>query len=187
MKPRNTTAEVQRDPLAGLITGFPGGIERQEAAGQSELVKSESLPADCRGRDALEAAGVKFGPPYSDDPIFVPATLPAGWKKQATDHSMWSHLLDEKGRKRASIFYKAAFYDRSAHMHVDRRYSYSAYEDGADERHLRVVVKDGDQVVHVIGEYARNDWNASRDLEKQAGDWLKEHFPEWESAAAYWD
>ena len=53
--------------------------------------------------------------------------LPAGWKKQATDHSMWSKLLDESGAVVASIFYKAAFYDRIAEMNCApycRRYAW---------------------------------------------------------------
>ncbi len=48
------------------------------------------------------------------DDLFVFAILPDGWKKQATDHDMHSELIDDKGVVRARIFYKAAFYDRSA-------------------------------------------------------------------------
>ena len=48
----------------------------------------------------------------------MPATLPPGWSRQGSDHAMWAHLLDEHGRQRVGIFYKAAFYDRSAHMHL---------------------------------------------------------------------
>ncbi len=100
------------------IGGNPRAIEDQEARGQQQLVESPQLPTDCRGdiRKALEAAGVLFGPPMEDDPIFCRATLPAGWKKRATEHSMWSELVDQDGEVRAAIFYKAAFYDRSAFM-----------------------------------------------------------------------
>jgi hypothetical protein len=48
--------------------------------------------------------------------MFRPATLPEGWRREGSDHAMWSHIVDDQGRKRASIFYKAAFYDRGAHM-----------------------------------------------------------------------
>jgi hypothetical protein len=115
---RNTS---NLDPLELLVeTGFGAGIEAQEARGQRELVSSEVLPSDCdsTSREALEAAGVVFGDQVEDDPIFQHVTLPEGWKKRPTDHSMWSELVDAEGNVRASIFYKAAFYDRSAHMSV---------------------------------------------------------------------
>ena len=44
--------------------------------------------------------------------------MPNGWKKQATDHSMWSELIDDKGKVRATIFYKAAFYDQRAFLNL---------------------------------------------------------------------
>jgi hypothetical protein len=105
-----------------LFGGDSRSIERQEAAGQQELVNASVLPADCdsASRAALEAAGVVFGEPVAGDPIFVNVTLPDGWKKVATDHSMWSDLVDGDGKKRAGIFYKAAFYDRNARMYVTK-------------------------------------------------------------------
>lgn len=108
------TNTTKQDPLVHLLTTTePGGIEAQEARGQRELVNSEVLPA--KGDwEQLEALGVKRGEPVAGDRLFVHAELPAGWKKQATDHSLWSDLVDETGKKRASIFYKAAFYDRDA-------------------------------------------------------------------------
>jgi hypothetical protein len=52
------------------------------------------------------------------DPIFCLAELPKGWKKRPTEHSMWSELVDENNVVKAEIFYKAAFYDRSAFMRL---------------------------------------------------------------------
>lgn len=100
---------------------MPGMIEASEARGQRELVASTQLPIEIRppeGKKTLEEAGVKFGEP-GEDPLFCEATLPEGWKKVATEQSMWSELVDDKGVKRASIFYKAAFYDRVACMNVE--------------------------------------------------------------------
>ena len=102
-----------------METGMGGSIEQQESRGQRELVNSDVLPAEIHGdRQKLENAGVIFGEPVEDDPLFINATLPDGWKKQATDHSMWSNLVDSDGNERARIFYKAAFYDRCASMSV---------------------------------------------------------------------
>ncbi|MFE5675085.1 hypothetical protein ACFQ7B_07655 [Streptomyces erythrochromogenes] len=93
-----------------LITG-------QERRGQQQLVNSDRLPAQFHGdRAAYEALGFTLGAPDPADPLFAPATLPAGWTREASDHDMWSYILDGLGRRRVSIFYKAAFYDRSAHM-----------------------------------------------------------------------
>ncbi len=107
--------EVRPEYLSG---GNPRAIEQQEARGQKELVNSEQLPVKCSDIDKkkLEQAGVIFGEPLEGDTLFCKATLPAGWKKEATDHDMWSKLVDDKGKDRARIFCKAAFYDMSAHM-----------------------------------------------------------------------
>jgi hypothetical protein len=111
--PRNTATEPKR-----LETVLPGGIEAQEAEGQRELCEGSELPVDCPPelKSELESTGVKFGPPKPDDPLFCVCDLPPGWKIVAGEHSMWSELIDETGRPRAGIFYKAAFYDRRASM-----------------------------------------------------------------------
>lgn len=102
-----------------LVTGSPATfIEGQEITGQHQLVTSELLPSD-HGDDApwLEL-GFTFGDPVDGDPLFVRTALPEGWEKRATDHSMGSVIIDTLGRERVRIFYKAAFYDRSAHMNL---------------------------------------------------------------------
>ncbi|MFX0202616.1 MAG: hypothetical protein ACFFCW_41460 [Candidatus Hodarchaeota archaeon] len=118
-KIRNTT---QDDPILKLFTASIGsgrGIEEQEAAGQSQLVNSTQLPVRVMGDKAtLESAGVVFGKPCEGDPLFCEATLPDGWKKRATEHPMWSELVDADGNVKANIFYKAAFYDRDTFISV---------------------------------------------------------------------
>ena len=122
----DNTAERMSDPaeqMALLAEGMATGsadsfIERQERDGQRQLVNSDRLPSDCGDRAPWLALGFTFGDTDKDDPMFMPATLPPGWSRKGSDHAMWSHLVDELGRDRAGIFYKAAFYDRSAHMHL---------------------------------------------------------------------
>lgn len=97
------------------IAATPGGIEAQEKAGQAITNAQETLPKECP-RAELEKLGFVFGEDY--DELFVNVKFPEGWKKQATDHPMWSDLVDPSGKKRAAIFYKAAFYDRRADMHM---------------------------------------------------------------------
>lgn len=175
----------------------PGGIEAQEAAGQATFVSNETLPKGMLhgcSREQLEQMGIKFGADMDD--IFVTAQLPEGWEKQATDHSMWSDLLDEKGRKRAAIFYKAAFYDRSAHISLCRRYGVHGYElcdsegrpmEYGKNSHLQTVVKDCDTTIHVVGIREDLDYQTGETHGAEGRAWLNAHFPKWENPLAYWE
>lgn len=118
----NTAAS---DPIEKFLVALDPngrGIEDQEARGQRELVSSTQLPTEVLyATDAdLEALGFSFGPPDPSDPMFRDATLPVGWTKQGSAHAMWSYIVDERGLERVSVFYKAAFYDRSAHMGITK-------------------------------------------------------------------
>lgn len=120
-EPTSPANTAKQDPLLTFAESMsnPNFIEDQESRGQAELVNSTSLPTNPgrRGdRAAYEALGFVFGDPIPGDEMFTAMTLPPGWKKQATDHAMWSSVVDELGRERVAVFYKAAFYDRSAHM-----------------------------------------------------------------------
>lgn len=124
--PENTT---DRDPLIHLLgamsDGMGGYVEGMEAVGQRQLVHSDRLPADAGDGDAAYLAlGFTFGSVDPADRLFRPATLPQGWTRKPSDHSLWSYIVDELGRKRVSIFYKAAFYDRSAFMRLQTVSSY---------------------------------------------------------------
>jgi hypothetical protein len=122
----DNTSKRMQDPadMAGfLLDSLAAGsqsvpIERMERDGQRQLVNSDRLPAKCGDHAPWLALGFTFGDPDPDDPLFMPATLPPGWQRKATDHSMGSVIVDTLGRERVSIFYKAAFYDRSAHMNL---------------------------------------------------------------------
>ncbi len=107
------------DPLVQLLTaGEPGGIEQQERNGQSQLAASSQLPSDGIEQVAKELGVTVIG--YSNnDTLFCDVILPPGWRIVPTDHAMWSHLCDDAGAKRASIFYKAAFYDRKAFIRLE--------------------------------------------------------------------
>ena len=106
-----------------LDAAMPGGIERSEAEGQRQLNDGEidSLPSECRFDDVLRSWGFELGEPDPEDPLFRPAKLPPGWTMKATDHDMWSMITDDQGRERVRVFYKAAFYDRKAHLSVNSR------------------------------------------------------------------
>jgi hypothetical protein len=124
--PRNTSKAMQEDAekllflAAGMADGSPTRfIEDQEAAGQREIVASTVIPTRIIGaEEELTALGFTLGDVVEGDPLFRHATLPEGWKREGSDHAMWSKIVDSLGRPRCSIFYKAAFYDRDAHISV---------------------------------------------------------------------
>ncbi len=133
-------------------------------------------------RETLKQMGITLGAEVDD--LFVKAQLPDGWTKRATDHAMWSDLLDEQGRRRAAIFYKAAFYDRSAHMSLCLRYRQDCYEPCDDG--YSTVVKDGKTTLHVIGVREKGDYRLGEEHNKQALAWLDSHYPDWKDPLAYW-
>ena len=101
----------------GLEAGSPEAIERSELAGQAELAQlMRALPIKSNLDVGAVTAqtGIVFGEPI--DELFVSVVLPAGWEIKPSNHSMYSDLVDESGKVRAEIFYKAAFYDRKANI-----------------------------------------------------------------------
>ena len=107
-----------------IFGGSSRAIEDMEAEGQQQLVASCDLPTKGSEDPEFLRLGFTFGEPHSHDPLFRPATIPAGWQKQGTDHSMHVKIVDELGRERVSVFYKAAFYDRRADMHLNTVFGY---------------------------------------------------------------
>jgi hypothetical protein len=180
-----------------IAASTPGGIEAQEAKGQQDFVANETLPKDMMGdkKEDYEKLGFVFG--ESADDIFVNVKFPDGWKKKATDHSMHSDLLDEKGRKRASIFYKAAFYDRSAHISLNRRFSFNcspedryASDISYEERKAGDwygCVEDCGEIIHKTDSIKGATYEEQDQLVKEVKEWLSKKYPEWESVLAYWD
>jgi hypothetical protein len=203
--PKNTAASTAGDALGTFLAAQALGptsfVEDQEARGQRSFVSSDTLPSDMGRRinasdpdprEVLEAAGVVFHGVVAGDPMFTYVELPAGWKKEPTDHSMWSRLVDEKGRERASIFYKAAFYDRRAHLRLSTRFCAEYdYERERAANEIVAMAKDGSAIVFATPPVAVT---GDREADRVAGDtaraaavaWLDENYPDWQNPAAYW-
>lgn len=171
-------------------------IGDQEKRGQAQFVHSDVLPKDMRGhRATFEAMGVVFGDDHDD--LFVKCTLPEGWSKQATDHRMRSNVIDEKGRERIYVFYKAASYDRSAHCSPVRRFGYGTKPETGYENYTYGVTPDVPYVEDCGVEIWRGEPMAPTEeipsykidavLRPIAQAWLEEHYPDWEDYLAYWD
>ena len=168
----------------------PGAIEAQEAQGQEDFVTNETLPKECP-REQLESLGFVFGEDVDD--IFINVQFPDGWSKKPTDHSMWNDLIDPDGRVRGAIFYKAAFYDRSAHMYLKRRYISSRNWSLKDDE-VQSIVSDTSaedplfSTEKIVAERGFDEyWDAEKSLEKVASDWLNKNFPDHGDVLAYWD
>jgi len=201
---------LMRGDIENALTALaPGGIEAQEARGQADFVESQTLPIDGlewrynRGekyeispKEYLERLGFVFL--EQEDDLFINVRFPEGWKIEPTNHSMWSELVDDKGRNRAGIFYKAAFYDRNAHFDLDRRYSITEiydHMDGYISNVMQYIVRDdvnGGEVLYETAmpydeKYEGDYWKIQDEVLADAKAWLGTNYPDWESPMAYWD
>lgn len=167
---RNTQEMNPLALLLGAMANPDGHIEAMEAQGQRELVGSEVLPVEYNGnlpagrprpdgglratkqaineygRELLTKLGFKVGSVVENDGLFQHVEFPEGWTRKATEHSMWSSVLDASGAVRMSIFYKAAYYDRSAHYHFERAVTIRK-DYGSDDVPDRMVLSHRGQVV----------------------------------------
>lgn len=195
--PAAMMAAVDGDMDNFLAAVIPGGIEAQEKRGQMKQAAMETLPIDGTSqpeqRKQFESLGFRFGD--NADRLFVNVTFPHGWQKRPTDHSMWSDLVDDKGRKRGAIFYKAAFYDMSAHIHLSPRFGITQDYDKPSTT-IRIVDALGEVKREVSGlkkpDYTNDRENASAAYDKIEATrnemWaqLKKDYPDCESPLAYW-
>ena len=209
---KDTTKEPHPEWLFGRN---PGAIEAQEEDGQRDLANAQELPRKLSmGGDTTvlyERIGIKVV--GGIDPLFVRTQLPNGWKIIPTEHSMWSKLVDNLGRERASIFYKAAFYDRDAHISFRTRFKVDLVAYSEETRQLfsdtyeRInhtpifgKVLDGDKVIFetthdVFSEKYDNRthfewWKMYEQFQKSKGErcrrYLDARYPGWQNICAYW-
>lgn len=209
----NTERTSKENPARVLFEAMSnpnGHIEAMEARGTTQLAESFVLPSNglikeksgdfntCYAEWA-EKCGIKVLDLVKDDEIFVNVELPPGWKQERTDHGMWNKLLDDRGRRRAMIFYKAAFYDRSAHIQPKRRFeaTYVVNNDDYSDKRCWPVVKDLGEVIwkDAVLEPGPSPWNRDSGpvmqidiARKRAREWLVENgYPDYEDFNAYWD
>lgn len=189
MTPAALSAAATGDYANFITAATPGGIEAQEKAGQSDLtMKFDRLPKDYlywqgdgTWREAMERLGFEFGDDVDD--IFVSITPPSGWTLRASDHSMYSYIHDDQGRKRGSVFYKAAFYDRKANFSLCTR-----YQGGGDYRDQERFSSARDTAKGtVLIEYGpTEDFNQSEREDRSIFEWLDDSLPDWRNVEAYW-
>ena len=178
--------------LLRFMSGEKNVIEHVEAEGQQKIINMVTLPKEMTpDREEWERLGFTFCDIPGDDVLWQ-ATLPEGWSIKATSHSMWSDIIDNKGRKRGSIFYKASFYDRKGSMRLRPRYEIKRVYSDDTESLSEVYFGSEEEKIFVAGQidesvsYA-DQLEQSMRLHEIAFAYAKEHYPEWQSATAYWD
>lgn len=187
MTPAAIIAAAKGDLHNAMTAATPGGIEAQEKAGQALLVASTNMPKEMRpSREAFEKVGFTLG--NDVDELFLSAKLPAGWTRAATDHSMHSEILDEQGRKRVGIFYKAAFYDRRATSGLNCRFRVEWLFDSKDLKggETAYIVTDCGKEIFRTDIFKMHDWSADEAHKKIAQDWLAERFQNADDPTANW-
>lgn len=202
----NTAKVVMENPLFAIVGAMDDRargrrqgsfIEDMEAQGQRELTSQASkLPTEGSKDPVWAKMGVIYGERDASDPVFSQVQLPLGWKLEPTDHSMWNVLKDEQGRVRGKMFYKAAFYDRSARIYPTTRYQMDRENKVADDYDspFREVVKDtakgtvvfATEFVERPEKYDAESLAKEGALRKETEKWLNENRPEWKDASAYW-
>lgn len=179
-------------PLEVRWNGIEDSMEWEE---RNRIVTQNNIEYT---KQQYEKMGITIIEEYDD--LFWNVTLPEGWKIEATDHSMWNNLFDNKGRKRANFFYKAAFYDRDAFINFNTRY-YATVGHVADassnykvwkNSDYQGTVKDGETVIFstecvpVTGSYDGDD-KVKDVLRAQLDKYMEENYPNYEDINAYWD
>lgn len=201
INPAALKALLSGDIHNAVAASLPGGIEAQEAAGQAAMVATSRLPRRGLNRTILEHLGFVIG--GNVDELFVAATLPTGWELKPTSHSMHTDIVDDKGRKRGSIFYKAAFYDERAEMHLLSRYYINSnfscddagnacdYNEAAFQA-ICICDHTQDTPIHYIAINAddaprdKEYYNMRDTQEVEAKVWLDANFPDHKNVIAYW-
>lgn len=168
-----------------------------EEEGQRELLAANgaSLPITGSEHPCFAKMGIVFGAAL--DGFFREATLPPGWSLEASgEHVMWTDLVDDRGRKRARLHHKALLTARMASMKPTVRYiariEYQGEFGRPGESNRGFVFDNSTQTEIFTTRTLRREGNdrmflKTDTLKQEVAQWLKEHFPDHEDPAAYWD
>jgi hypothetical protein len=142
----------------------------------------------------LAAIGVKLLGVAAGNQFLQPITLPAGWKKVAGNRSVYSHIIDNKGRMRVEIIsYQAGSNEQKVFMYLCRRYGRSFDHDHFCNTNQGVThITDGNQVMYTTQPVAADTHPGNPDMvmketDAAASTWLNKHYPRWHNPGAYWD
>lgn len=150
--------------------------------------------------DRKNLADLGFDHQLSEDPansVVWIQNLPPGWTEQSHDNDTWSELRDTKGRFRGKIItvQYIAYPDRppSRQCFLERRFQIQIDHAAINQGTIQVRVFDAlnqSTVFQTPAEPAEDDLNRTAKVNAhidQAEAFLRENWPNWDSAAAYWD
>jgi hypothetical protein len=177
-------------------------ILSQERQGARETLAGPRLPLDgTTSPEAIKrcaAIGITLGKEV--DLLFREAHLPPGWTiTPSSDDHRTTILRDAKGHQRGYIWYKAAYYDRSAYFRIQTRYWVQRdYTEGGGGNfatvHDRVQARNIWQAEPLKSpgpDGAPDAWEKYEEAQaaqnRAAVDWVSERYPDWENPAAYWE
>ena len=148
----------KKPDLAEMYLALVAGPAAYGKAMNQEALRADTLPRELRGertREILQSWGVVFEDQLPEghglsgsSELMQTVILPPGWHKRGDGGGYWTNVLDDLGRKRASYFYKGAFYDRDAFLHLSRRFR-AAYtqDDGQRDDPVTPIIEDGGKII----------------------------------------
>ena len=98
--------------------------------------------------------------------------------------------MDGQGRKRAAIFFKAAFYDYNAHISFECRYIVDSYVDvlvNVKMRKCQVIDKARNISLWASAPAGERDFKAQDRNRDEALKWLNKTFPQHGDPFSYWN
>lgn len=197
MRDINMLAEMVGFLGDSMTGGTDYAAERNGKHKQALAAASKRLPSRVDRDDRLvyEALGFVFG---KVDGLFMEATFPEGWDTKPTNHYMYTHIVDQHGRRRGQYFYKPDFWDQEASLWgAERRFRCEKDYDKRRDTEVVVRVLDCGTEIHrtkahpIVAAPDEKTWETSERVEAAAfGDaraWLEARFPECGNPLAYWD
>lgn len=185
-----------------LVTLSEGSAERAYDRVSTHIQRSASVQATLPrridgirqfdGKQALEKAGIVFLGDCEDNTLLQKVSFPDGWKKVPTTNSLWTSLVDDQDRVRASIMYSNLPWDRDARVDVLRRFGTTDDFDRRMNDNVAVgQVTDCGKVFHSIDPipYTEDEerYQTTDRARLAAEQWLDGNFPNWRDPGAYWD
>jgi hypothetical protein len=162
--------------------------EQAAAAGRRFVTRFGILTS----QQVLEKAGVVFGEVQKNE-LFRAVTLPDGWSIKSTTHHMYSDLMDDRGRKRASIMYTAQ--DHEAWYSVCRRFRADGCQDDIDystqSPYIPTILDSNEKTLWrgpLTADGPRDPFTSSPGAcaRKVAAEKLKEVAPQCDDPTCYW-
>ena len=107
-----------------IIHLLPGILYRRKLMEQAELKKEQEILLSKRmtpDKSEWEKLGYSFND-NNRNGFLCNAVLPEGWTIKPTEDKKTTHIVDENGNIRASMYYDASVYTRAASMKLLNKY-----------------------------------------------------------------